>query len=132
MSASRQKATPLQYMAEGQKNVLWKLEPRQQSDVAFHSGADIRLLSQFAEEDEVLFPPCTMLSVLHSSMQNGTAVADDAADAVEAAASGTEEAVGHTATPAALTRSTSRYFEAHDVSEGGKSYLQIKVMPSFI
>ena len=30
----------------------------------FPGGADIKMLSQFAAEDEVLFPPCTMFEVL--------------------------------------------------------------------
>eukprot|EP01051_Picozoa_sp_SAG22_P006272 SAG22_NODE_404_length_11005_cov_8.751788_9_plen_96_part_00 len=29
----------------------------------FHTGADISILSQFSNEAEVLFPPCTMLTV---------------------------------------------------------------------
>ena len=40
-------------------NVLWEVQPSPESDAAFHYGADISLLSQFAEEAEVLFPPCT-------------------------------------------------------------------------
>ena len=88
MSTSRDRATPIRYMGEGKDNVLWHLRPqpatplepatrprsalphasslarRPQSDVAFHHGADIKLLSQFAAENEVLFPPCAMLRCL--------------------------------------------------------------------
>ena len=39
------------------------VEPREESDTAFHCGADISLLSQFAAEEEVLFPPCCLLVV---------------------------------------------------------------------
>ena len=62
MSTSRSRATPIDYMGDGE-NVLWELEPREESDTAFHCGADISLLSQFAAEEEVLFPPCCLLVV---------------------------------------------------------------------
>jgi hypothetical protein len=42
-------------------NVLWRLQCRAESDAAYHRGADISMLSQYAGEREVLFPPCTML-----------------------------------------------------------------------
>ena len=47
----------------GQFNVLWVLHSREQSDSAYHRGADISLLSQFTNEEEVLFPPCCMMIV---------------------------------------------------------------------
>ena len=43
--------TPIRYMGAGE-NVLWELQPAPQSDMAFHCGADISMLSQFAGEDE--------------------------------------------------------------------------------
>ena len=63
MSTSVARETPLHYMG-GEKNVLWELRPGPQTDEAFHRGADVAMLSQFAAEREVLFPPCTMLRVL--------------------------------------------------------------------
>lgn len=51
------------YMASGQKNVLWRMHANVDTDAAFHRGADITMFSQYAKEDEVLFPPCTMLIV---------------------------------------------------------------------
>lgn len=64
MSTSRRRETPIDYMdATGGKNVLWELHPRTESDAAYHHGADISMLSQFAAEAEVVFPPCTMLVV---------------------------------------------------------------------
>ena len=69
MSTSRNRRTPVAYMAEGEHNVLWELQPSTASDIAFHSGADISMLSQYAGEDEVLFPPCTMLVCQESSIQ---------------------------------------------------------------
>lgn len=44
------------------ENVLWELDCRDE-DEAFHNGADVSMLSQFATEKEVLFPPLTMLAV---------------------------------------------------------------------
>merc|ERR1712187_725981 len=61
MSTSRRKETPLGYMDKTPFNVLWELAPHAADDTAFHYGADIHLLSQFNEEQEVLFPPCTLL-----------------------------------------------------------------------
>ena len=51
MSTSRNRTTPIDYMCSG-KNVLWELCPREQSDAAYHCGADIKMLSQFAMEHE--------------------------------------------------------------------------------
>ena len=80
MSTSLSRDTPIHYMGDG-NNVLWELEPQLQSDVAFHRGADISLLSQFAAEQEVLFPPCTMLVVLASedemSFESGSLAVND-------------------------------------------------------
>ena len=64
MSTSRNESTPIQYMA-GQHNVLWALHPQLQSDAAYHCGADISRLSQFPKEEEILFPPCTMMILQH-------------------------------------------------------------------
>jgi len=60
MSTSRNEQTPIDYM-QGQYNVLWALHPQLQTDDAYHYGADISLLSQFPDEEECLFPPCTMM-----------------------------------------------------------------------
>lgn len=66
MSTSRNRNTPIHYMG-GDDNVLWELapgeEPGAESTSAYHCGADISLLSQFSAEQEVLFPPCTLLHV---------------------------------------------------------------------
>ena len=64
LSCSQDRKTPINYMSELGGNVLWEIQCEKESDVAFHSGADISFLSQFTDEREVLFPPCTMLSVL--------------------------------------------------------------------
>eukprot|EP00961_Rhodomonas_salina_P023404 314243-Rhodomonas_salina.2 len=64
MSTSRRRQTPLDYIDPHGPNVLWELRPSTESDVAYRQGADISMLSQFAAEAEVLFPPCTMLLVV--------------------------------------------------------------------
>ena len=63
MSTSRKRETPIDYMDVHGPNVLWELQPRAESDTAYHHGADISMLSQYAAEAEVVFPPCTMLVV---------------------------------------------------------------------
>merc|ERR1712086_1179558 len=63
MSTSQSREASIGYMATDSENVLWNVTPKKQSDSAFHCGASINMLSQFASEAEVLFPPCTMLNV---------------------------------------------------------------------
>ena len=60
MSTSRSKAVCVSFMSKAQPNVLWELDCREE-DEAYHNGADIQLLSQFPGEEEVLFPPLTMM-----------------------------------------------------------------------
>ena len=76
MSTSRNRGIFVEYMDvdEGSaslENVLWHLTPRAPSQIhrwrergtIFCRGADISMLSQYAAEAEVLFPPCTMLVI---------------------------------------------------------------------
>lgn len=70
MSTSKNRGAPIHYMSGGE-NVLWELRPSGESDMAFHRGASIEMLSQFAGEEEVLFPPCSMLVVLKGSGDQG-------------------------------------------------------------
>ena len=60
MSTSRSKAVCVSYMSKTQPNVLWELECRNE-DEAYHNGADIAIISQYPGEEEVLFPPLTMM-----------------------------------------------------------------------
>ena len=69
MSTSRNRQTPVGFMTEGGPNLLWQLQPKKESDAAFHRGAGISMLSQFSEEEEVLFPPYTMLNVQQNTVQ---------------------------------------------------------------
>ena len=75
MSTSRSRATPIQYMG-AEANVLWELEPREESDAGYHCGADISMLSQFGAEEEVLFPPCCLLVVKEPAEQPMATEAD--------------------------------------------------------
>mmetsp|Transcript_18409 Transcript_18409/g.27975 ORF Transcript_18409/g.27975 Transcript_18409/m.27975 type:complete len:774 (+) Transcript_18409:71-2392(+) len=78
MSCSRSRDTPIQYMSQHTSNVLWKVQPASESDAAYHNGADISMLSQFPDEKEVLFPPCTMLVVRNKNpSDNGAPVSPD-------------------------------------------------------
>lgn len=72
MSTSTKRDVPVRYM-QGGENVLWVLHARQESDSAFHRGASVAMLSQFSDEEEVLFPPCTMLEVLEEGGAEGGA-----------------------------------------------------------
>ena len=57
MSTSRNRPTPLGFMKAGKENVLWKIKCSKPGAHGFRCGADIRLLSQFEGEGEILFPP---------------------------------------------------------------------------
>jgi hypothetical protein len=110
MSTSRNYHTPVDYMASSGTNVLWVLQPQPETDTAFHRGADIGMLSQFAAEQEVLFPPCTLMVVQPSSLpQKGRPRAGAQGDGVD------ELPTGGTW-----------------VEERGKRYLRIEVLPSFV
>ena len=52
MSTSRNRQTPVEYMQDAAPNVLWELQPKAESDSAYHRGADISMLSQFKGEEE--------------------------------------------------------------------------------
>ena len=61
MSTSRNRMTPVHYMASGgADNVLWCLQPAPESDSAYHRGADISRLSQFAGEEEGVARACSL------------------------------------------------------------------------
>jgi hypothetical protein len=53
-------------------NVLFELQPGLASDSAYHYGADISMLSQFGAEEEVLFPPCCLMSVILTGNEEAT------------------------------------------------------------
>ena len=78
MSTSKRLMTPLDYMADGGDNVLWAIKPMVETDDAYHCGADIAMLSQFAAEEEILFPLCTLLVVQPQSQRGQRDLATDA------------------------------------------------------
>ena len=68
MSTSRNRETPISYMSENSgHNVLWVLEPSAQGTEGFHHGANVAMLSQYPREEEILFPPYTMMTLRKAS-----------------------------------------------------------------
>jgi len=111
MSTSRNRHTPIHYMGGGgAPNVLWKLQTQRESHIAFHCGADVSMLSQFAAEDEVLFPPCTMLVVCRR----------DSRDSLDAGASGD------------VFAQMLATLEVHEEEEDRKMFLAVQAVPHFV
>lgn len=112
MSTSRNRATPIAYMAgEGMPNVLWCLKTMPESNRGFHYGADVSMLSQYGEEEEVLFPPCTLMRVMKAAPNMKRLEKS--------------ESVEHS------TLETSDRFGKF-CSEQGRSFLSVDVLPEFI
>jgi hypothetical protein len=79
MSTSRSQLSCIKFMSKEQPNVMWELACKEEGD-AHHNGADIEILSQFPGEEEVLFPPLTMLvaeSAPTLGVVNETATVDE-------------------------------------------------------
>jgi hypothetical protein len=110
MSTSRQWQTPVDYMGTG-PNVLWELSPSMQTDAAFHRGTDISMLSQFAAEAEVLFPPGTMLV---------------------AKARDKPEHVADTQPRQSFVEMVGNTDATENSADGGKTYVSIRAKPFFI
>ena len=152
MSTSRNQQTPIDYMGDDDANVLWRLQPQAQSDAGYHVGADISMLSQFAGEEEVLFPPCTLLSVMKQApgspratlrrsppvQRTASALATDCphpppacqaplAHEAEPTSSGTAPPVPTVGLPAIQSR-----FAVQSCSAEEKHYLAIDVRPTFV
>ena len=129
MSTSIHRETPIQYLRGAEEqNVLWELKPQVETDAGFHRGASIELLSQFASEGEILFPPCTMLRVqerLHEKPLKG----DGLLRQMSAAASKIARQVSETSMAQAAYRAN---YQATQKTEGGKQFLSISVLPTFL
>ena len=122
MSTSRSCDTPIQYMTHRHSNVLWELSPRPPTDSAFHCGADISMLSQYQQEDEVLFPPCTMLQV---QRRRETAPRE----ALREAREGWESAVDNDKVPRWLDVSAHASTAARNRK---KEFIRVSVVPNFL
>lgn len=137
LSTSRSRETPIAYMQRGASsaNVLWCLHPRSESDTAYHCGADISMLSQYADEHEILFPPCTMLTVIDPAVQLASSAVAQGADPE---GTHTEGGVGGRF-PIRFGRLESEqgnanagpYRGLHQESDG-KNFVAIDVIPSFV
>ena len=113
-------------MGEG-SNVLWELQPRAQSDVAFHRGADIKMLSQFAAEDEVLFPPCTIcLRCIQSAPPEVSATTKGEGESASKFKAVAELLIGSSEVTAR------KLMQVEDTKLDGNMFTSIKVLPSFI
>ena len=110
LSASKDKQTPISYMGPG-ANVLWRLHASTDSDAGFHRGADISMLSQHASENEVLFPPMTLLTVLEPGRLRGPSAEVE--------------------TQAEMARFPTQVGVFRQTSEGKKVITEINVRPSF-
>ena len=117
MSTSRQKSAPVDYMNPGGANVLWQLYPQPESDSGFHRGADITILSQFAVEEEVLFPPCTMLIVKPEPKYAAAVKAKDSQRIKRIEAEHTQ---------------MYSKFSAHEETKDGRHFLSVDVLPTFL
>jgi hypothetical protein len=111
MSTSKNRSTPIDYMGPG-ANVLWEIMPSAPTDDAYHRGADISMISQFAAEAEVLFPPCTLLVATRAKGRGGDDSAGQRRSIVDLAALGDVDA------------STSE--------NGEKTIVAVKVVPHFV
>ena len=118
MSTSRNRQTPVGFMTEGRPNLLWQFQPKKESDAAFHRGADISMLSQFSEEEEVLFPPYTMLNV----QQNGAKKRNGSLSGSLFKAK-PQPGRWRSSLPGCRWRRR---------TEGGRSFLAVNVEPSFV
>ena len=103
MSTTLDEEVAIEYMGSAGANLLWELQPQIESDAAYHRGADISMLSQFSHESECLFPPFTMLTVVH----------------------GPEELPRQ---PKELRDCLTEKCVSHD----GKEYRKVRVLPSFV
>ena len=140
MSTSRNSSTPIAYLGDGgMPNVLWVLKPSLESEEGYHCGADISLLSQFAHEDECLFPPFTMLTVLRPDQmgrrESRSRASPSDADPLAAAPAGAPaRQPSEAAKRLDALRSAAIRAERLSVncSKGDKTWMQIEVSPTFV
>ena len=124
MSTSRSRSAPISYMDPAGENVLWALRPTLHSDSGFHHGAPVALVSQFAEEEEILYPPCTMLVV----SPRGDEESEDGEEEGEIMALEDED----DAPMSSELASASARWRCKRHVEGGRSMVVVEVEPSFV
>jgi len=120
-------------MSEAGPNVLWSLRPSRETDTGFHHGADISLLSQFAGENEVLFPPCTMLQVIEAA--DSEAQDSEAQDSEASDFPPTEQGSAPRKARPTLARQLSTWVEETVVgklNEPKVGFYEIRVLPTFV
>ena len=128
---------------------MWQLIPTAESDSAYHCGADLALLSQFAAEQEVLFPPTTMLVVLREKGSDARPVecaplptprplpVEEAARYLSGISHGWR-GVAPSSSPRAEPSSMQSAargglgFEVRHAAERGRSFTEISVCPHFL
>jgi len=133
MTTSRNRSITSQYMSEAGPNVLWSLRPSRETDTGFHHGADISLLSQFAGENEVLFPPCTMLQVIEAA--DSEAQDSEAQDSEASDFPPTEQGSAPRKARPTLARQLSTWVEETVVgklNEPKVGFYEIRVLPTFV
>ena len=104
-------------MSSSGDNVLWELAPEElhggslaETDSGYHHGADISLLSQFAGEEEILFPPCTILEVFSKAKTTRKSCTSEELARAASATPSTEQAPDGTT----------------------KTFTQIRALPTFV
>ena len=93
----------------------------------FPGGADIKMLSQFAAEDEVLFPPCTLcLRCIQSAPPEVSATTKGEGESASKFKAVAELLIGSSEVTAR------KLMQVEDTKLDGKMFTSIKVLPSFI
>ena len=112
-----------------------ELRARPQDDVGYHCGADVGMLSQFAGEREVLFPPFTMLKVAQRSLsaaQQPTTLATTSAQRRWAKVKSASRSGSYDERGSEAERVRQTLEVTHEVSEDGtKEFERVIVAPTF-
>jgi hypothetical protein len=67
MSTSLKQDVCTQFMDSNGQNLLWEIQCTGEDAEGYHCGADVSLVSQWPKENEILFPPLTMLTVVEDA-----------------------------------------------------------------
>lgn len=72
LSTSGRYATAMRYLADGKHNVVWKLSQKTTTNAPLRLGADLSKISQYGDEDELMFPPGTTMVCRADGLTNCT------------------------------------------------------------